>query len=438
VVSKKADAPYRGARTKAWLKIKCTRRQEFVIIGWKKSSARGRPFSSLLLAQNEGGELVYKGNVGTGFNQDSLRELAAKFAKIERKTAPAEVGRPESRGVTWLQPKLVAEIAFSEFTHDGSVRHASYLGLRDDKDVSEVVPEIPQETPDADPAAEVKISNRERVIFPESGQTKGELADYYAAIAPLMLPWLAGRPISLVRCPQGRAKKCFFQKHDSGSFGPSVHHVPVTEKRGNIEDYLYVEDAEGLLACVQMGTIEFHGWGSRASDVEAPDRMVFDLDHDVGLDFEDVKQAARDIHKKLADIGLTSFAMLSGGKGVHVVVPLTPGHSWEAHKDFSKRFAEALSMAEPERFIANMSKAKRKGKIFIDYLRNQRGATAVLPYSARARAGAPVAVPIAWGELKQFKDAHPWSIGDAKRLIDRAASKSLAGWGFAEQPLPEF
>jgi bifunctional non-homologous end joining protein LigD len=166
--------------------------------------------------------------------------------------------------------------------------------------------------------------------------------------------------------------------------------------------------------------------------------MVFDLDPDVGLDFEDVKQAARDIHKKLADIGLTSFAMLSGGKGVHVVVPLTPGHSWEAHKDFSKRFAEALSMAEPERFIANMSKAKRKGKIFIDYLRNQRGATAVLPYSARARAGAPVAVPIAWGELKQFKDAHPWSIGDAKRLIDRAASKSLAGWGFAEQPLPEF
>jgi bifunctional non-homologous end joining protein LigD len=439
IISKRIDARYAvGKRSRNWLKVKCTRRQEFVIIGWKKSSARGRPFSSLLLAQNEGGHLVYKGNVGTGFNQDSLADLAARFAKIERKTAPAEVGRPESRGVTWLEPKLVAEVAFSEFTADGNVRHGSYLGLRGDKKADEVVPEVAQETPDEDPADEVKISNRDRVIFPESGQTKGQLADYYEAVAPLMLPWLAGRPISLVRCPQGRAKKCFFQKHDSGSLGPGVHHVPVREKRGNIEDYLYIEDVAGLLACVQMGTIEFHGWGSRASDVEAPDRMVFDLDPDVGLDFQDVKQAALDIRKKLADIGLASFPMLSGGKGVHVVVPLTPGHSWDTHKDFSKRFAEALSMAEPERFIANMSKAKRVGKIFIDYLRNQRGATAVLPYSARARAGAPVAVPIAWGELKEFKDAHPWSIGDAKRLIDRATSKALAGWGFAEQPLPEF
>jgi bifunctional non-homologous end joining protein LigD len=187
-----------------------------------------------------------------------------------------------------------------------------------------------------------------------------------------------------------------------------------------------------------MGTIEFHGWGSRARDVEAPDRMVFDLDPDEGLDFEDVKSAARDIHKKLADIGLTSFAMLSGGKGVHVVVPLSPGHSWDAHKDFSKRFAEALSMAEPERFIATMSKAKRAGKIFVDYLRNQRGATAVLPYSARARLGAPVAVPIAWGELKDFDSAHPFAIGDAAQLLTRARGKSLAGWGFAEQALPEF
>jgi len=439
IISKKIDAKYAvGKRTRAWVKIKCTLRQEFVIIGWKKSSARGRPFSSLLLAQHDGDKLVYKGNVGTGFNQDTLEELARKFAQLDRKTAPVEVGRPESRGVTWLEPKLVAEIAFSEFTGDGNVRHGSYLGLRGDKKAEEVVPEVAEEAPEDHAAAEVTISNRDRVIFPESDQTKGQLADYYAAVSPLMLPWLAARPISLVRCPQGRAKKCFFQKHDSGSFGPSVHHVPVTEKRGNVEDYLYVEDAAGLLTCVQMGTIEFHGWGSRASDVEAPDRMVFDLDPDVGLDFEDVKSAAKDIHKKLSGIGLTSFAMLSGGKGVHVVVPLTPGHSWEAHKDFSKRFAEALSMAEPDRFIANMSKEKRKGKIFVDYLRNQRGATAVLPYSARARPGAPLAVPIAWGELKDFQDAHPWSIDDAKRLIDRAASNGLAGWGFAEQTLPAF
>lgn len=434
IISKRIDARYQSARTRNWVKVKCTLRQEFVIIGWKKSSARGRPFSSLLLAQHEGGKLVYKGNVGTGFGQDTLAGLARRFARLERATAPAEVGRAESRGVTWLRPQLVAEVAFSEFTADGNVRHGSYLGLRGDKQAEDIVPEQAQPVP-ADEG--VAISNRDRVIFPEGGQTKGQLADYYAAIAPLMLPWAAGRPVSLVRCPQGRAKKCFFQKHDSGSFGPHVRHVPITEKDGHAEDYLYVDDAAGLLACVQMGTIEFHGWGSKAADVEAPDRMVFDLDPDEGLDFAAVKSAAKDLHDRLADIGLASFAMLSGGKGVHVVVPLATGHSWDAHKDFAKRFAEALAMAEPDRFVANMSKAKRVGKIFIDYLRNQRGATAVLPYSARARAGAPVAVPIAWGELKAMKDAHPFSIADARRLIDRASGKSLAGWGFAEQSLPD-
>lgn len=185
-----------------------------------------------------------------------------------------------------------------------------------------------------------------------------------------------------------------------------------------------------------MGTIEFHGWGARSDAVEAPDRMVFDLDPDEGLDFAECKRAALDIRARLADLGLVSFAMLSGGKGVHVIVPLTPGHSWEAHKDFARRFAEALSIAEPERFTATMSKAKRKGRIFIDWLRNQRGSTAVLPYSARARSGAPVAVPIAWNELKSVKDAHPFSIDEVKRLLDRAASRTLDGWGFAEQVLP--
>lgn len=442
IISKAIDAPYRSSRTKSWVKVKCTLRQEFVIIGWKKSSARGRPFSSLLLAQNESDKLVYKGNVGTGFNRDTLDDLAGKMAKLERKTAPAEVDRVSSRGVTWLTPKLVAEIAFAEFTGPnenggGSVRHGSFLGLRGDKKAGDVTPEVAEEAPEESAASEVRISNPDRVIFPDSGQTKGQLAAYYEEIAPLMLPFAALRPVSLVRCPQGRAKKCFFQKHDSGSFGPHVHHVPITEKNGGTEDYLYLEAAAGLVACVQMGTIEFHGWCSRSTDVEAPDKMIFDLDPDVGLDFEDVKSAARDIHDRLADLGLTTFAMLSGGKGVHVIAPLTPGHSWDAHKDFSKRFAEALSMAEPERFTANLSKAKRKGKIFIDYLRNQRGSTAVVPYSARAREGAPVAVPIAWGELKDFGNAHAFSIADGKRLLARAKSKTLSGWGFADQRLPD-
>ena len=435
IISKRIDAKYRGTRSKAWVKVKCTRRQEFVIIGWKKSTARGRPFSSLLMAQHERGKPVYKGNVGTGFDSETLADLAARMKPLQVDEAPAEVNRVAARGVTWVKPELVAEVAFAEFTADGNVRHGSFLGLRGDKMAKDVVPEIASAAPVEQDT--VRITNPDRVIFSESGQTKGQLADYYRAVAPLMLPVAAGRPVSLVRCPQGRAKKCFFQKHDSGSFGPAVRHVPITEKDGGAEDYLYLDSAEGLLACVQMGSIEFHGWGSKVADVEAPDRMIFDLDPDEGLDFADVKRAATDIRDRLADLGLASFAMLSGGKGVHVVVPLATGHTWEEHKSFAHRFAEALAQAEPDRFTANMSKAKRKGRIFIDYLRNQRGSTAVLPYSARARAGAPVAVPIAWAELDTFDSAHPFSIGDAAKLIKRANGKALAGWGQAQQHLPE-
>jgi bifunctional non-homologous end joining protein LigD len=434
IISKRIDAPYRGARTKSWVKVKCTRRQEFVVIGWTQSSARARPFASLLLAQHEGKALVYKGKVGTGFDADGLADLATRMAPLVRKEAPAEVPRLEARGATWIAPKLVAEIAFAEITHEGRVRHGSFLGLRGAKPARAVKSE--QAEPAHAPDEGAEISNRDRVIFPESGQTKGQLADYYAQVAPLMFAHMANRPISLVRCPQGRAKKCFFQKHDSGLFGAHVHQVPIREKDGGHEDYIHVEDTAGILACVQMGTIEFHGWGSKAQDVEAPDRMVFDLDPDEGLDFGDVRRAAADLRDRLADLGLTSFALVSGGKGVHVVVPLTPGHSWDAHKDFSKRFAEAMSLAEPERFVATMSKARRKGKIFIDYLRNQRGSTAVMPYSARARDNAPIAVPIAWNELEGLASAHEWSIADAAALIDRARGKALKGWGFAAQALP--
>ncbi|MEL0156853.1 DNA ligase D [Sphingopyxis sp.] len=434
IIAKRADAPYAGRRSKNWVKVKCTRRQEFVIVGWKESSAKARPFASLLLAQREKGELVYKGNVGTGFDADTMAMLAAKFAGRARKTAPVEVDKAAARKVHWVKPDLVAEIAFAEYTAGGSVRHASFVGLRADKEAKDVKPETKAKAPA--PVSDVKISSRDRVIFPEAKATKGDLADYYAAVAPVMLPHLARRPVSLVRCPQGRAKQCFFQKHDSGSFGPHVHHVPIEEKDGGVEDYLYVEDADGILACVQMGTIEFHGWGSHADAVERPDRMVFDLDPDEGLDFADVKKAAADLKRQLADIGLVSFAMLSGGKGVHVVVPLDPGHSWDAHKDFSKRFAEAMSLAEPDRFVATMSKAKRKGKIFIDWLRNQRGSTAIMPYSARARVGAPVAVPIDWDGLPAIDSARHWTIADARALLDRAASPTLKGWGFARQTLP--
>ena len=436
VVSKRADAPYRGARTKTWLKIKCIHRQEFVIIGWTPSSAKGRGFRSLLLAVNGADGLVYAGKVGTGFNAATLDDLRERFEGIATDDPPVQVPRAEARGAKWVKPQLIAEIAFAEFTAENVVRHASFIGLREDKQAKDVVAEKPAPLPEA-PASTVKISSRERVIYPESGLTKGDLADYYAAVAPIALRWLGNRPISLVRCPQGRAKQCFFQKHDAGSFGEHVHHVDIREKDGSIEPYLYVDDADGMLACVQMGTIEFHGWGSLVADIEKPDRLVFDLDPDEGLDFETVKKAAADLKGNLADIGLTSWPMLTGGKGVHIVVPLVPRAEWPEVRSFCERFARALAQAEPDRFTANLKKVERKGKIFIDYLRNQRGSTAVLPYVARARETAPVAAPITWTELRDLDSARHYTIRDAATLIERAGSRALQGWGETAQELPD-
>jgi bifunctional non-homologous end joining protein LigD len=439
IISKKADAPYRGDRTKNWLKVKCTRRQEFVIVGWTPSDKKGRGFRSLLLGLYEEGKLRYAGKVGTGFNMATLHDLAEKMRKREIKKAALDVPRAEARGAHWVKPELVAEIAFAEFTADNVVRHASFLGLRGDKPAKAVVIEEPQPVREVEKAAEdgVKISNPERVVYPDSGITKGELAAYYRAVAPLMLAWTANRPISLVRCPQGRAKKCFFQKHDAGTFGPHVRHIPIEEKGGEVEDYIYVADQAGLMTCVQMGTIEFHGWGSPVEDVEKPDRLVFDIDPDEGLGFDEVKRTARDLKRYLADMGLQTFPLLTGGKGLHVVVPLTPDAEWPEVKDFAQRFAIALAQAEPERFTANMAKVKRKGRIFLDYLRNQRGATAIMPYSARAREGAPVSAPINWDELDEIESGARFTVRDSELLLERASSRLLQGWGEAQQVLPD-
>ena len=437
IVSKRADAPYLGKRTQHWLKIKCIQRQEFVIVGWLPSEARGRAFRSLILAVNDGGALRFAGKVGTGFDARLIEDISARLAKLSTEKPPIEAPRAAVRGARWVKPTLVAEVAFAEFTADNVVRHGSFIGLREDKKAAEVRPEKPKRAPAA-PEFAVKISNPDRVIYPDSGITKGQLAGYYAEVAGIMLPWLSNRPISLVRCPQGRAKKCFFQKHDAGSFGEHVHHVPVKEKNGSTEDYLYVDSAEGLLTCVQMGTIEFHGWGSRVTDYEKPDRMVFDLDPDEELGFDQVKKAAFDLKRHLGDLGLVTFPMLTGGKGVHVIAPLTPKAAWPQVKDFTHRFALALSEAEPDRFLATMSKAKRKGRIFIDYLRNQRGATAILPYAARARPHAPVAAPVGWDELKDLDTAARWTVLDGAELLERANGKALQGWGVADQVLPDF
>ncbi|KFG88395.1 DNA ligase D [Sphingobium herbicidovorans NBRC 16415] len=439
VISKRIDARYSGSRSGSWVKTKCIRRQEFVIVGWTPSDKQ-RGFRSLLLGVNEEGELRFAGKVGTGFTGDEIEHLMALMAPLEQEKATVEAPRVAVRGAHWIKPKLVAEIAYIEFTDEGVLRHPSYLGLREDKKPEAVVLEIeaPVELATTAPVSSgVKISNRGRVIFPEGKLTKGQLSDYYEAVAEVMLPWAGSRPISLVRCPQGRDKKCFFQKHDAGSFGEEVKHVGIREKDGHEEPYLFVDTPAGLLTCVQMGTIEFHGWGARIEDVEKVDRLVFDLDPDEGLDFKAVVSAAFHVQDVLAQMGLVTFPMVTGGKGVHVIAPLTPTAEWPQVKDFAHRFAMALAQAEPARFTAALAKARRAGRIFIDYLRNQRGATAVMPYSARSRPFAPVAAPLTWEELRDLDSPAHWHIGDGAELVKRARSKDLAHWGRADQILPD-
>ncbi|MGI4878891.1 MAG: DNA ligase D [Janthinobacterium lividum] len=430
VVSKRADAKSRPGRSGGWLKSKCTHRQEFVIGGWS-ASARGRGFASLLVGVQDHGGLRYAGRVGTGFDDKTLEDLTARFADLAADASPFAARLPAlaRRGAHFVRPELVAEVAFAEFTADGIVRHASFLGLRGDKPAADVVAELPAAAPDLHG---VRISSPERIVFPELGLTKGALADYYATLAGPMLEQLAGRPISLVRCPQGRGKACFFQKHDSGMFADTVHHVDIAESDGKTEPYLYVEDAAGLLACVQMGTIEFHGWGSRVADFERPDRLVIDLDPDEGLDFAVVRTAAVLVRDRLKAAGLDSAPMLTGGKGIHIVAPLLPRAEWPEVKAWARGFAEALEAEMPTAFVATMSKARRKGRIFVDWLRNQRGATAVLPYSVRAREGAGVAVPVTWAQLATIEGGSAFSaanpavvLAQARRPAEKVRAKAL-------------
>ncbi|GAA3717778.1 DNA ligase D [Sphingomonas cynarae] len=429
VVSKRADAPYRSSRTRAWIKVKCVRRDAYAIVGWLPSDKR-RGFKSLLLGWEGPEGYVFAGKVGTGFDLATMEALRLQLERIERQTPTVVAPKAAVKGAHWVTPSLSADIAYAEITPDGLLRHASFIGLTDLQG-----PTASEPPPAA--ATSIAITHHSRVVFPESGVTKGDLANYYATIAPLMLPFARDRPISLVRCPQGRGRKCFFQKHDAGSFGDHVRHVSIHDKDGDADDYLYVDDTDGVIACVQMGAIEFHGWGSMVGAVETPDRMVFDLDPDEGLGFAETRRAAEYLKEQLAELGLTSFPMLSGGKGIHVIVPISPEATWPEVKSFSERFARALASADPKRFVATMTKSKRSGRIFIDWLRNQRGSTAVMPYSVRARAGAPIAAPVSWTELREIETAGVWTLRDADKLLRRAASPALAGWGMARQTLPD-
>ena len=411
VVGKRADSPYRGERNGDWIKLKCEMHQ-----GYTRSAKRARGISSLLLGLYEDGRLVFVGRAGSGLGEDDVRELEQAFSGLERATPPFERA-PKARSgerVFWLDPRLVAEVKFSEWTHDCLLRHPSYQGLRIDKDPRDVRREVPaREEPDKASdrpgramergdqdvvVSGVRITNPGKLLFEHPSVTKEDVVRYYARVAERMLPYAGFRILSIVRCPRGAGSACFFKKHP-GPSTPGVVAMAVTGSDGGEDDYFYVEDATGLVSEAQMDTIEFHVWGSKVDRLEQPDMMVFDLDPDKGLDLERVRQGVRDLKGLLDDLSLASFLKTSGGKGYHVVVPLEPGAPWEAFRDFAKRIAQVMAEKWPDRYTSNVRFAKRHGKIYIDWMRNGRGATSVAPYSLRARDGARVSMPLSWDEL---------------------------------------
>lgn len=453
IVSKRVNARYVDARSTDWLKIKHESTDEFVIVGYTDPKGARSGFGSLLLARPEGAGWRYAGRVGSGFDDAMLARLLPMLEA--RATAAAPVTLPPHvpfplRTVHWVRPQLVAEVALRGWAKEGLLRQASFRRLREDKPLDEVGPApVPADDearrpraaaarkhPQEEPAvADVRISHPERVVYPGSGMTKGQVADYYRAIAPWLLPEVARRPLSLLRCPDGIAGECFFQKHESRALGEHVRAVALRQKSG-VEDYLYIEDVAGLLELVQMNTLELHPWGSTVDDPEHPDRLVFDLDPGEGVDWNAVKAAARDVRARLREAGLESFVRLSGGKGLHVVAPIAPGPGWDQARDFCEAFAQALAATAPQRYIATMSKQKRRGVIFVDWLRNGRGNTSVCSWSLRAREPAAVAVPLRWEDLGRIASPRAFSPEQAQARAKRLKADPWEGIAQLAQRLP--
>lgn len=441
IISKACDSVYAGSRSGSWLKIKTKLRQEFIVGGYSPSSAKGRPFASLLVGSRENGVLRYRGRVGGGLGERDLDRLSSLMGTRTRQTNPFDAVPAEvSRSAHWVNPDLVIEVDYAELTDQGSIRHGIFRGVREDKEASMVKlekPDMPEMSTTSEHEDEsflgVRISHPDRVVFADAGYTKGDVANYYAKAAKRMLDLAGGRPVSLLRCPDGTDGDCFFQKHAGQGFPDGIGSVDIEESSGKTEPYMVIDKPGGFVAAAQMGSIEFHIWGSNADALEKPDRLVFDLDPDEGLDFAEVKTAARQLRKMLAEIGLDSVPMVTGGKGIHVIVPLRRIAEWETVAFFARTVATHLAERHPDRYVATMSKAKRKGKIFIDWLRNERGATAVAPYSIRARQGAPVAIPVTWPQLARLKTANSFEIPKALKRLEQpcplqamAASQSIS------------
>ena len=464
IISKRDDAPYRSGRGHDWVKTKCTGRQEFVIAGFKPSTADAHAVGALVLGVHDKGKLVYAGRTGTGFTHRTARELFRKLKALERDRTPFAALPAEERGVRapiWVEPKLVAEVDFHGWTHGDRVRHASFQGLREDKSPRDIVREKPAHekaiaakaktaakkrsapvaktstgTSSARKAADtaigaIALTHPDRVYWEDVGVTKRDLAAYYKDVWKWMAPHVAGRPISLLRCPEGAGGQCFFQKHAAA--GISTDHLHLVPEKG--DKIISVDDLDGLLSLVQAGVLEVHTRGTTIDDREKADRLVFDLDPGPGTGWKDVVAAARDVRERLDALKLKSFLKTSGGKGLHVVLPIAPT-PWDKAKTFTQALAGAMAADDPDRYVATATKSKRKNRIFIDYLRNSREATAVAPYSTRARPGAAVSAPITWSELGSLKSADQYTVLNIRARLKRLRKDPWAGIGRLKQKLP--
>lgn len=415
VVSKRASAPYRSGRSTTWTKSKARQVGDFAIAGYTTSEAAGG-LAALGLGEWVDGDLVWRGKVGSGFDQKTLRDLEARLAPLADRTLTLK-GAPKD--LILVRPVLTAHVHYANITSDGSLRHAVFKGLRD---VALGEPP-PQAAPrrrlirEADLAA-ISITNPTRRMFGRSGATKLDIAVYYAAIGDFMLPHIFGRPVSLVRCPSGKAEDCFFQRHAFSGMPPTIRTVDTTDSEGETHTYLYLEDARGYLALSQFGVVEFHAWGARAKTVDKPDRLVFDLDPGEGIRWRDVVAAAAPVRAALEARGLVPFVKSTGGRGLHVVVPVRPRFGWKAAHAATRAIAEEIAKAHPDTFTLTMGAKNRKGRLFIDFHRNARSATAVAPYSLRARPHLPASAPLRWEDLAAVDAPDDLNYSSLPGLID--------------------
>ena len=457
IVSKRADSPYRpGARTREWLKSKCMKRQEFVVGGWTDPAGSRSGFGALLLGVQGPDGLEFMGRVGSGFTERRITEMAKTLSALASDAHPfaKDPGRAAGGGVHWVRPQVVVEVAYLGITSDGLLRHPTFVGLREDKRAKDVRLEVAaapaRRTQRVPPAPQtgvvdshgavlgIPISHPDKLMWPDIGVTKLDLARYLERVSPDMLPYVLDRPLALVRCPEGAAasgpRGCFFQKHAEDGFVGPYRRQTITGSEGPAE-YMAVSEPSSLAGLAQMGVLEIHVWGSRMPDIEKPDMLVFDLDPGPGVGWGALVEGARLVREILSLVGLESFAKTTGGKGMHVVVPVAPREAWPQVAAFARAVAETAARSDPGRYTSQAAKARRDGRIFIDYLRNARGATSVAPFSTRARPGAGVSAPVRWDELAKLSGGDAYTIASMPRRLARLGDDPWAGYFEVQQAI---